>query len=183
MTEAAGANLRGYVEGGGTLVVSYFSGIVDAHDAVHAGAHSGSAARRVLGLTVEEFSPLLPGETVCLDWPDGPDLSGDVWTEFVAARRRARGPTPTDSPRAALRPSPATASAPHRLVRVHLPGHEAVGRGARPGRRGRGHRPRAELALDVEVVRRSGTGGTASSPSTTPPPTPRCRWRRPAPNC
>ena len=58
MTEAAGNNLRAYAENGGTLVVSYFSGIVDEHDAVHEGAYPG-ALRDVLGLTVEEFPPLL----------------------------------------------------------------------------------------------------------------------------
>ena len=60
MTEAAGQNLKEYVENGGTLVVSYFSGIVDEHDAVHDGPYPGPL-RDVLGLTVEEFSPLLAG--------------------------------------------------------------------------------------------------------------------------
>jgi beta-galactosidase len=43
MTEAAGNNLTEYVENGGTLVVSYFSGIVDEHDAVHEGARARCA--------------------------------------------------------------------------------------------------------------------------------------------
>ncbi|MFM9445695.1 beta-galactosidase [Streptomyces acidiscabies] len=85
MTEAAGNNLRAYVAGGGTLVVSFFSGIVDEHDAVHDGAYPG-ALRDVLGLTVEEFSPLLAGETVRLTGPDGAGLTGDVWSEFVVPR-------------------------------------------------------------------------------------------------
>ncbi|MET9113243.1 beta-galactosidase [Streptomyces longwoodensis] len=160
MTETAGANLRGYVEGGGTLVVSYFSGIVDAHDAVHAGAHPG-ALRDVLGLTVEEFSPLLPGETVRLSGPDGPELSGDVWTEFVVPR----GAEPVWSYADGL-----TAGRPavtrHRLgagtawyVSTRL-GHEGLdavlGRAAEDA----GITPRADLPRDVEVVRRSGTSGT-----------------------
>ncbi|NBM19966.1 beta-galactosidase [Streptomyces sp. GC420] len=81
-TEAAGRNLRAYVENGGTLVVSYFSGIVDEHDAVHDGPHPG-ALREVLGLTVEEFSPLGEGERVRITAADGSELTGDVWTEFV----------------------------------------------------------------------------------------------------
>ncbi|KAB0576730.1 beta-galactosidase trimerization domain-containing protein, partial [Campylobacter volucris] len=85
MTEAAGNNLRAYVAGGGTLVVSFFSGIVDEHDAVHDGAYPG-ALRDVLGLTVEEFSPLLAGETVRLTGADGAELTGDVWSEFVVPR-------------------------------------------------------------------------------------------------
>ncbi|MEV0244916.1 beta-galactosidase, partial [Streptomyces sp. NPDC050674] len=85
MTEAAGRNLSAYVENGGTLVVSYFSGIVDEHDAVHEGAYPGPL-RDVLGLTVEEFSPLLPGERVRVTGPGGTELSADVWTEFVVPR-------------------------------------------------------------------------------------------------
>ncbi|MFY1669164.1 beta-galactosidase [Plantactinospora sp. WMMB334] len=64
-TPAAAENLRRYVAGGGTLLVSYFSGIVDADDAVHPGGHPG-ALRDLLGLTVEEFLPLRTGETVRL---------------------------------------------------------------------------------------------------------------------
>ncbi len=85
MTEAAGNNLREYVERGGTLVVPYFSGVVDEHDAVHEGACLG-APRHVLGLTVEEFSPLPADERVRLTGPEGCVLNGDVWTEFVVPR-------------------------------------------------------------------------------------------------
>ena len=56
-TPAAAENLTAYVRPGGTLVVSYFSGIVDEHDAVHPGGHPG-ALRDLLGLEVEEFLPL-----------------------------------------------------------------------------------------------------------------------------
>lgn len=75
---AAAENLRRYVEGGGRLVVSYFSGIVDEHDAVHPGAHPG-ALRELLGLVVEEFRPLRAGERVRLSGGQ----HGDVWTEAI----------------------------------------------------------------------------------------------------
>jgi beta-galactosidase len=78
LTASAAANLRDYVAGGGTLVVSYFSGIVDENDAVHPGPHPG-ALRDVLGLRVDEFLPLHEGETVTLD----SGLTGDVWAERV----------------------------------------------------------------------------------------------------
>ncbi|MFH8486903.1 beta-galactosidase [Streptomyces longisporoflavus] len=84
-TEAAARNLKHYVAQGGTLLVSYFSGIVDEHDAVHPGPCPG-ALRDVLGLTVEEFSPLLDGESVRITGPGGAELTGDVWTEFVVPR-------------------------------------------------------------------------------------------------
>ncbi|MFG2648183.1 beta-galactosidase [Streptomyces sp. NPDC048436] len=84
-TEATAHNLKQYVENGGTLLVSYFSGIVDQHDAVHPGPCPG-ALRDVLGLTVEEFSPLLDDQSVRITGPEGAELTGDVWTEFVVPR-------------------------------------------------------------------------------------------------
>ncbi|MDW5323982.1 beta-galactosidase [Plantactinospora sp. KLBMP9567] len=87
-TPAAAENLRRYVAGGGTLLVSYFSGIVDADDAIHPGGHPG-ALRELLGLTVEEFLPLRSGETVRLAAVDadparaGAEVTGDVWAEVV----------------------------------------------------------------------------------------------------
>ncbi|GAA1507349.1 beta-galactosidase [Dactylosporangium maewongense] len=77
-TPAAAANLDRYVSGGGTLVVSYFSGIVDTNDTVPDGPYPG-ALRDLLGLTVEEFLPLRAGERVTLS--DG--STADVWAEHV----------------------------------------------------------------------------------------------------
>lgn len=160
LTEAAGDNLKEYVENGGTLVVSYFSGIVDEHDAVHEGAYPG-ALRDVLGLTVEEFSPLLPGESVRVTGPDGSGLAGDVWTEFVVPRGAETVWTYADGLTAG---HPAVTR--HRLgegtawyVSTRL-GHEGLdallGRAAEDA----GIAPRADLPRDVELVRRS--GGTGS---------------------
>lgn len=57
--------LSEFVEGGGHLVTTYFSGIVDADDHVHLGGYPG-ALRDLLGVRVEEFGPLLPGVEVPL---------------------------------------------------------------------------------------------------------------------
>ncbi|MFF7723938.1 beta-galactosidase [Streptomyces luteogriseus] len=160
MTEAAGRNLKAYVEQGGTLVVSYFSGIVDEHDAVHEGAYPGPL-RDVLGLTVEEFSPLLPGERVRVTGPDGTELAADVWTEFVVPRGAETVLTYADGLAAGL---PAVTR--HRLgegtawyVSTRL---GADGLDLLLGRAGEDARlaPRADLPRDVEVVRRTGTSGT-----------------------
>ncbi|MFI8891718.1 beta-galactosidase [Streptomyces paradoxus] len=160
MTEAAGRNLKAYVEQGGTLVVSYFSGIVDEHDAVHEGAYPGPL-RDVLGLTVEEFSPLLPGERVRVTGLDGAELSADVWTEFVVPRGAETVSVYTDGRAAGL---PAVTR--HRLgegtawyVSTRL---GADGLDALLGRAGEdaGLAPRADLPRDVEVVRRTGESGT-----------------------
>jgi beta-galactosidase len=94
LTAAAGANLTQYVADGGTLLVSYFAGIVDENDAVHLGGF-GAPLREVLGVSVEEFLPLRSGERVHvkLDAPaagtrTGPagdrtslELVGDVWAD------------------------------------------------------------------------------------------------------
>jgi beta-galactosidase len=78
VSEAVARNLAAYVEQGGRLVVSFFSGIADEHDRVPPGPHPG-ALRDLLGLTIEEFHPLAAGEEVALEG----GLSGDVWSERV----------------------------------------------------------------------------------------------------
>jgi beta-galactosidase len=160
MTEAAGRNLKTYVENGGTLLVSYFSGIVDEHDAIHEGAYPG-ALRDVLGLTVEEFSPLLKGETVRVTGPDGTELGADVWTEFVVPRGAETVWTYADGLTAG-RP----AVTRHRLgegtawyvsTRLGVEGLDTVlARAAEDARLA----PRTDLPRDVEVVVRTGESGT-----------------------
>jgi beta-galactosidase len=160
MTEAAGNNVRRYVENGGTLVVSYFSGIVDEHDAVHEGGYPG-ALRDVLGLTVEEFSPLLQGQSVRITGPDGSELTGDVWTEFVVPQGAETVWTYADGPTAG---HPAVTR--HRLgegtawyvsTRLDARGLEALL--DRPVADA-GAGTRADLPRDVEVVHRVGEMGT-----------------------
>jgi beta-galactosidase len=93
LSEASAKNLQRYVEAGGHLLVSYFSGVVDENDTVHDGAYPG-ALREVLGLSVEEFHPLRRDETVTLT---GGGTAG-VWSELVrldratAVERFADGP-------------------------------------------------------------------------------------------
>jgi beta-galactosidase len=72
------------VSGGGTVVVWYASGIVDADHQVWPGGYPG-ALREVLGVRVEEFRPLPPGEEVRLSTGD----VGSVWTEYLHAEGAA----------------------------------------------------------------------------------------------
>jgi beta-galactosidase len=80
VSDADAANLRGYVEAGGTVLIGPYSGIVDEHDRVRLGGYPGAFAD-LLGLRIEEFYPLLAGETVELS---GGSV-GRVWRELGRA--------------------------------------------------------------------------------------------------
>jgi beta-galactosidase len=54
--------LEAFVRGGGTLVISYFSGIVDETDRVYLGGYPGPL-RKLAGVWVEEIDPLPPDRT------------------------------------------------------------------------------------------------------------------------
>jgi beta-galactosidase len=81
VSDADAVNIRSYVDGGGTLLVGPYSGIVDEHDQVRLGGYPG-AFRELLGIRVEEFAPLLAGATVRLD--NG--ATGQVWSERCQAQ-------------------------------------------------------------------------------------------------
>lgn len=163
-TEETGRNLRRYVEGGGTLVVSYFSGIVDTNDAVHPGPCPG-ALRDVLGLTVEEFAPLGEGGTVRLitpeGAPEGPDLTGDLWSDVVIPRGAETMWSYADGI-----PAGRPAVTRHRLgrgtawyVSTRLTG-EALDTVLERACEDAGIAPRTGIPHDVEVVTRTGEAGT-----------------------
>jgi len=76
-----GANLESYVNGGGTLVVSFFSGIVDENDTVHEGGY-GAPLKNALGLVVEEFLPLREGATTEVSY-NGETFAADAWREAL----------------------------------------------------------------------------------------------------
>jgi beta-galactosidase len=78
VTDASAASIAAAAEAGATVLVTYFSGIVDENDHIRLGGYPG-AFRELLGITVEEFHPLLAGDSVKLD--DG--SIGSVWSEHV----------------------------------------------------------------------------------------------------
>lgn len=80
LTAADAANLTSYVKDGGTLLVSFFSAIVDENDAVHAGGYL-APLRDALGVTVEEFLPLREGVSHGVTWKGGAELVADAWQE------------------------------------------------------------------------------------------------------
>ncbi|MFG3119989.1 beta-galactosidase [Streptomyces sp. NPDC048197] len=81
LTEQDAERLADHVRAGGHLLVSFFSGIVDAHDRVHPGGYP-APLRELLGLHVEEFWPLDAGRTVGVG--DGAYTGrADLWSEAV----------------------------------------------------------------------------------------------------
>ncbi|MFF2327219.1 MULTISPECIES: beta-galactosidase [unclassified Streptomyces] len=71
--------LTRYAENGGHLVTTYFSGVVDENDHVWLGGYPG-ALRDLLGIRIEEFGPLLAGDTVELD----NSTTGSLWTDRIS---------------------------------------------------------------------------------------------------
>jgi beta-galactosidase len=68
VTDDGAANLERYVAGGGHLILTYFSGIVDENDhirmdPINGGGYPG-AFLDLLGVRMEEFFPLRPGDEV-----------------------------------------------------------------------------------------------------------------------
>jgi beta-galactosidase len=78
-------NLARFVEHGGVLLTTFFSGIVDQYDRVPGGGYPG-ALRKLLGIHVEEFDPLLPEMSNAVVIEEGP-LAGtypcDLWGELI----------------------------------------------------------------------------------------------------
>jgi len=87
MVDTADAErIERYVEGGGTLLMSCFSGIVDRCDRVHLGGYP-APFRRVLGVWVEEFGPLEDRGVVGLSFEGETEglaaATGSVWSELI----------------------------------------------------------------------------------------------------
>ncbi|KJF18750.1 beta-galactosidase [Acidithrix ferrooxidans] len=73
-----------YVQNGGVGVVTYFSGIVDENDHVYLGGYPG-LWRELLGIEIEEFSPLAIGESVSLkgEFLQLHGGSGQQWSDSI----------------------------------------------------------------------------------------------------
>ena len=76
------ANLNEFVKAGGTLVMSFFSGIVDPFEHIRLGGYP-EPFRRTLGLSVLDWLPLADGEEVKLDFSDGTQGRADLWSELI----------------------------------------------------------------------------------------------------
>jgi beta-galactosidase len=66
VSDAGAENVGRFAADGGTVLISFFSGIVDPHDRIRLGGYP-APWRELLGLRVEEFAPLPEGTVVRLD--------------------------------------------------------------------------------------------------------------------
>jgi beta-galactosidase len=80
--EDVAPNLERFVADGGTLVMSFFSGIVDAHDHILLGGYP-APFRTLLGLRVEEFDPYVPGQTNRIAVVDDGAYACDLWSDVI----------------------------------------------------------------------------------------------------
>ncbi|GAA4981179.1 beta-galactosidase [Kineococcus glutinatus] len=80
VSDATAAAVAAAAGAGAQVLITHFSGILDPAGRVRLGGHPG-AFRDLLGVRVEEFAPLLPGEVTALD--DG--SRGRVWSELGRA--------------------------------------------------------------------------------------------------
>jgi beta-galactosidase len=85
VSDVGADNVGRFVAGGGTILMSFFSGIVDPSDRIRLGGYP-APWRDLLGLRVEEFAPLPAGALVRLDGApgtDGADGVGRVWQDAI----------------------------------------------------------------------------------------------------
>ncbi|MGH2482132.1 MAG: beta-galactosidase trimerization domain-containing protein, partial [Ktedonobacteraceae bacterium] len=78
-------NLERYVAAGGSLLTTFFSGIVDVHDRVVLGGYPGEL-RKLLGIYVEEFDPWteeMSNEVIILNGLLQGKYACDLWGEVV----------------------------------------------------------------------------------------------------
>jgi beta-galactosidase len=86
VTEDEAANIRGYVEQGGTAVISFWSGIVDSRDRVYLGPYGGPL-RPLIGCDILDVAPLPPADVVEVQWEDGAKTAATFWLDIAAERQ------------------------------------------------------------------------------------------------
>jgi beta-galactosidase len=80
VTDDSVDNILRYVSDGGTLLMSFFSGIVDGRDHIRLGGYP-APFKDLLGLSMEDFVPMATGETNHLDTTEG--ASCDLWADLI----------------------------------------------------------------------------------------------------
>lgn len=82
VSDEAAANLASFVKNGGTLVMSFFSGVVDQFDQIRLGGYPGPFAE-LLGIRVADWLPLADGDQRTISFADGTQGRADLWSELI----------------------------------------------------------------------------------------------------
>jgi beta-galactosidase len=82
VSDTAAHNIERFVASGGTLVMSFFSGIADAQGHVRLGGYP-APFRTLLGLRVEEFAPYAIGTTNAVYTEDEETYACDLWSDVI----------------------------------------------------------------------------------------------------
>ncbi len=81
ISEAQAENLKSFVQAGGTLLMTYFSGITDLNERIWLGGYP-ALLQDVLGIKVEEWQPFQPGETNLLS-VNGMSVESTYWADLL----------------------------------------------------------------------------------------------------
>jgi beta-galactosidase len=158
VSDAAAANVTKYVSSGGTLVMSFFSGIVDESDHVRLGGYP-APLRDMLGLHITEFAPMVEGESYRVEMPGHGTFSCDLWSdpiELEAAEAIATYGNGWLAGRPVVTHNPYGQGAAYYLgTRLEPAGMSTL---LNAVTRARGIAAQPEAPSGVEVVRRRGSG-------------------------
>ncbi len=80
--DATAQALESYVAAGGTLAMSFFSGIVDEHEHIRLGGYP-APFRKLLGIRISEFMPYAPGQPNRLIVADAARYSCTLWSDLI----------------------------------------------------------------------------------------------------
>lgn len=82
ITDSSAANLNRFVRDGGTLVMSFFSGIVDENEHIRLGGYP-APFREMLGLVIEDFTAMPEGETGYIETQKGRTYACYSWIDLI----------------------------------------------------------------------------------------------------
>lgn len=82
VNEASVNNINQYVENGGNLIMSFFSGIVDENEHIRLGGYP-APFREILGLEVEEYMPYSETQSNSIRTTDGVSFQSTFWADVI----------------------------------------------------------------------------------------------------
>ncbi len=82
VNDTSAKNINQYVENGGTLLISFFSGIVDENEHIRLGGYP-APFRDMLGLVIEEYVPYSEMQSNTFCTTDGKHFSCSFWSDVI----------------------------------------------------------------------------------------------------